>query len=82
MDVFVSAPGLDEVRIAGAASLPEGEAVVVFDIFDVDLTDDVVSQSMTITTSVSAHRPDADTEVQARFGVNVGVTAQAACSDR
>ena len=54
----------------------------MFDIVDVDLTDYVVSHSMTLTTEVSAHRPDADTEVEARFVVDVGVTVQGACSSR
>ena len=82
MDVFVSAPGLDTVLIAEAASFPEGEAIVPFDIADVDLTEYVVSRSMTFTTEINAHRPEADTEVEARFEVDVGVTAQGACAAR
>lgn len=82
MDVYVSAPGLDEVRVASADDFPEGQAVVSFDIADVDLTDYVVSESMTLRTDVTGHRPDEDTEVEARFAVDVGVTVKGACSGR
>ena len=50
--------------------------MVPFTLSDVDLTPYVVSQSMTLTTDVSAHRPEVDTTVEARFQVNVRVTAQ------
>ena len=76
LDVLVEAPDLDPVLLATADDFPEGQAVVPFTLSDVDLTPYVVSQSMTLTTDVSAHRPEVDTTVEARFQVNVRVTAQ------
>ena len=80
IELWVEAPDLDAVLIASADSFPEGESLVVFDIEDVDLTDYVVSRSMTITTEVTGHRPDQDTLVEARFDLAVGVTGQGACN--
>lgn len=76
MDILVQAPELEERLLASADDFPEGQAVVVFTLGEVDLTPYVVSQSMTITTDVTAHRPDVDTLVEARFQVDLGVTAQ------
>ncbi|MCB9763432.1 MAG: hypothetical protein H6739_26935 [Alphaproteobacteria bacterium] len=78
LDIYVEAPGLDEVRVATAPGFPEGEALVVMTIEEVDLTEYAVSESMTITTDVSGHRPDVDTDVKARILLEVGVTAQGA----
>ena len=76
MDILVQAPGLEERLLASADDFPEGQALVAFTLGEVDLTPYVVSQSMTITTDVTAHRPDQDTLVEARFQVDVGVTGQ------
>jgi len=78
--VYVESEGLDKVEIAHADAFPEGQALVDFEIDDVDLTDYVVSQSMTITTEVTGHRPDQETTVEASFSVDVGVTVQGACN--
>ncbi|RME28824.1 MAG: hypothetical protein D6798_01490 [Deltaproteobacteria bacterium] len=81
VDLYVEAPGLDKVRIAWADSFPEGESLVDFTLEDVDLTDYVVSESMTLTTEVTGHRPDDDTVVQAHYDLAVGVTGQGACNN-
>ena len=52
----------------------------VVDLEDVDLTDYVVSQSLTIRTDVSGRRPEDETTVEARFALRVGVTSQGACN--
>jgi len=80
MTISVEAPDLPSVVIAEAHDFPVGEPLVDFDLKDVDLTDYVVSQSMTFTTDVTGHRPDADTTVDATFSVSVGVTRQGACN--
>jgi len=80
MEVYVEAPGLEKQRVAWQDSFPEGEGTVSFELDDVDLTDYVVSESMTLSTDVDAHRPDADTKIKASFSVDVGVTAQGACN--
>ena len=36
--------------------------------------------TVTITTEVDAHRPEEDTQVEARIGLDVGVTASGACN--
>ncbi len=80
MDIYVESPGLPQVLIASAGSFPEGQALVGFQVMDEDLTDYVVSQSMTLTTDITGHRPDDDTTVEARFDLAVGVTTQGACN--
>ncbi len=80
MDVYVEAPGLPTELLASASSFPEGQALVEFDIEDLDLTDYVVSTSMTFTTEVNGSRPEQATDVQAAFVVKVGVTSQGACN--
>ena len=80
MEVYVESPGLEKVRVAWQDTFPEGQAIVEFNLDDVDLTEYVVSQSVTITTEVDAHRPEEDTQVEARIGLDVGVTASGACN--
>ena len=76
--VWVEAPGLDPVMIADAVDFDEGRQVVSFDVYDVDLTDYVVSESMTLTTDIVAGRPDKETVVEAAYLLDVGVTLQGA----
>lgn len=80
MEVYVESPGLEKVRVAWQDDFPEGVSIVEFNLDDVDLTEYVVSQSVTITTEVNAHSPDDDTPVEARIGLDVGVTASGACN--
>ncbi len=81
LDVLVSAPGFPEVVIAHQDDFPQGVAVVALDLEPVDLTPYTVSQSMSITTDVRGHRPEVDTEVEARFAIDVGVTGQGVCNN-
>ena len=76
MTFSVSAPDVDKVQIASSPGFPEGATLVVFDREDVDLTEYVVSESMTISTDVTAQRPEQDTLVEARFTVEVQATVQ------
>ncbi len=80
IEIYVESPDLPSVLIASADDFPEGQSLVVFELEDADLTDYVVSQSMTFTTDITGHRPDEDTTVEARFDLAVGVTTQGACS--
>ena len=80
MELYVESPGLERVRVAWQDTFPEGQSTVEFNLDEVDLTDYVVSQSVTISTEVTAHRPEEDTQVTAKFGLDVGVTAQGACN--
>lgn len=72
----VEAPDLPDVVVASADDFPEGQALVPLTLEDVDLTEYVVSESMTFTTDVSGNRPAEDTDVTARFTVRVRVTGQ------
>ena len=76
MVFYASSPDVEQVQIASSPGFPEGEALVSFDIDDVNLTPYVVSESMTLTTEVTAKRPDQDTLVEARFTVEVQATVQ------
>jgi hypothetical protein len=78
MTFFASAPNIERAQIASASSFPEGQGLVSFDLADVDLTDYVVSESMTLTTDVTARRPAEDTLIEARFTVTVEATLQGA----
>lgn len=80
MEIWVEAPGLEPALVAWQDTFPDGEATVDFELEGVDLTDYVVSQSMTLTTDVSGNRPDDDTEIEASFAIRVGVTRQGACN--
>ena len=76
VELLASADDLDTVLVASATSFPEGQAKVVFDTTDVDLTEHVVSEAMSFTPDIVGHQPPDDTDVTARFTVAVGVTGQ------
>ncbi|MED5374688.1 MAG: hypothetical protein VX899_26960 [Myxococcota bacterium] len=76
MDVTVEGPDLPLEIMATADDFPEGQASVEFELTQVDITDYVTSERMSIGTDVSAHRPEQDTLVEAAFTVSVRVTAQ------
>jgi len=80
VDILVEAPGLPEKVIATASDFPPGLASVDFELEDVDLTDYVVSESMTLTTDARGRRPPDDTTVRADFRIEVGVTGRGACN--
>jgi hypothetical protein len=80
IDFYVEAPDLDRVRVASKEAIPADESLVALDVVsDLDLHDYVVSESMTLTTEVTGHRPDDDTTVEARFALDVEVTGTGAC---
>jgi hypothetical protein len=79
LDVYVSAPDLDEVLVASVAGIPDGATYVALTVEDVDLTAYVVSRSMTFTTDITGHRPEEETTVKAEISLAVGVTGQGAC---
>lgn len=81
MRLAVAAPGLNELDLAWGDTFPEGEPVVEFQVTGTDITDHLVSESMTLTTDVTAHRPATDTVIQADWTVVVGVTTQGAISN-
>ncbi len=78
VEIWVESPGLEPVLIAEAVEFPKGTKVVSFDVMDVDLTDFVVSESMTLTTEIEANSPKDDTRIRASYLLDVGVTVQGA----
>lgn len=76
LEIWVEAPDLPSERLASKTEFPAGQALVEFDIDDLDLTEYVQSQAMTITTEVSGQRPERETDVEAYFDLAVGVTGQ------
>ncbi|MEL6345847.1 MAG: hypothetical protein AAFV53_22240 [Myxococcota bacterium] len=78
MDVFASAPDLNEVQVASQDTFPAGQAQVDFTISALDLTEYVVSESMTLSTDVNGNQPVDDTEIEAYVVLDVGVTLQGA----
>jgi len=78
MDVLVGGPNLDEVQIASQDTFPPGQQVVDFVLPGTDLTDYVVSESMTLTTDVTGNLPQRDTLIGAYVVLTVGATLQGA----
>jgi hypothetical protein len=78
LDLFVEAPDLPRVRIAWQDDFPEGVMVVGFNFEDVDLTEYVVSEALTLTTDFNGTRPGEDHDLTVRFALDVAVTFQGA----
>ncbi len=76
LEFWVSAPGLPRVRVASQSSFPDGAPSVSMILDDQDLTEYVVSESMTIETEITASRPQQRTTVDAFYAIRVGVTQQ------
>lgn len=77
----VEADGLDSLAIASQDNFPEGDAVVDFATTGAEIEPFVVSQEMTLTTDVTAHRPEEDTVLRVNYTLIVGVTTQGAISN-
>lgn len=78
LDLVVGGPDLPDQVVASQSDFPEGQALVVMNLMDVDLVDYAVSESMDLTTEVSGRRPEQDTSVRAYVIFDVEVTAQGA----
>lgn len=78
MDVLVESPDLPQVQVASQSSFPAGTAEVSMDLDDVDLTDYVVSESMTLFTDVTGNQPPDTTQVRAYVALEVEATIQGA----
>ncbi len=78
LTVGVSAPDLPAAVLASSENFPEGTPTVALDLAEVDLAPYIVSASMSLTTDVTARRPDEEVTVEARYVVEVGVTLQGA----
>jgi hypothetical protein len=76
--LIVESPGLAAVEVARAADFPPGVARVDFELEDVDLTDYLVSESLTLRAEVEGGRPPEDTTLTAAYALEVGVTLQGA----
>lgn len=79
VSVFVEAPDLDRIQVAAAVSIEDGATEVELEVEDVDLVDYVVSQRMTLSTSVTGTRPDVDTRIRADVVLDVEATVAGAC---
>ena len=66
--------------VANQDEFPSGVQSVTFDLEDVNLADYVVSDSMDITTEVTATVPSETITVRATVDFDIGVTAQGACN--
>ncbi len=80
LEFYAEAPDLPRVLVASASDFPAGQATVDLDVADVDLTDYVVSQSMTLSTEVEGRRPDDATDIFAELNLSIAVTGQGACN--
>ena len=80
MELYVEAPQLPRVLVASSDDFGQGVTFVDFEVEDVDLTEYLVSASMSLVTEVTGRRPEQDTRLEAAFSVEVGVTTQGACN--
>ncbi len=76
MDIFVESEGLPTELVAAQTDF--AASMVEFNLVGVDLTEYIISESVTITTDVSGTLPADDTTVRADITLSVGVTAQGA----
>ena len=76
MDIFVESDGLPTEMVASQSDFSSN--VVVFELNDLDLTEYIISESVTITTDVNGSLPSENTTVRADITISVGVTAQGA----
>ncbi|MFN7145427.1 MAG: hypothetical protein ACK4YP_16760 [Myxococcota bacterium] len=76
--ITIVSPGLEEVRIAHAESFPEGVTSVALTLDDVDLTEYVVAESLTVNTEASGTLPAEDTTIHVLMGIDVTATVQGA----
>ena len=78
LSVSAESDGLDIVEIASHSDFGEGVALAQFTVPDVDLTDYIVSESVTLGTDVSGELPSDDTTIEARVVIDVAVTLKGA----
>jgi len=76
LELYVEAPDLPRELVASQDDFPEGEPQVSLDLTELDLTEYVVSRSMTLRTEISGNRPDEDTDVTAAWALRFKVTSQ------
>lgn len=79
MDVWVSAEGIDEVRVASGRSFPRGQAKVALSLDEVDLVEQVVAGGLRFRVAVEGSAPAQDTEVGVRVEVEATATPKGAC---
>ena len=73
--MYVETADLDQLRIAYSNSFPEGQKNIVFELDDVDISEYVVQDSMSITTEVTGSPPSEDTSIEADIALEIGVTS-------
>lgn len=78
MSVSAESEGLDAVEIASHSDFAVGESTAIFTIPEVDLTEYIVSESVTLGTEVSGELPSEDTTIEARVVIDVAVTLKGA----
>lgn len=79
MDVWVSAEGIDEVRVASGRSFPRGQAKVALSLDEVDLVEQVVAGGLRFRVAVEGSAPAQDTEVEVRVEIEATATPKGAC---
>lgn len=79
MEIYVSAPGVDEVRVAHGADFPPGQAEVELELDEVDLVEALVAGAMTFRVEVDGTAPVEDTQVTLDIAAEVEASAKGAC---
>jgi hypothetical protein len=80
IEVFIDAPGLERRRLAFQDRFPVGESRVALRLEGVDLEPYVVAESIHFTAEIDGEAPREDTLIEATARLDVGVTAEGACS--
>lgn len=79
IEIYVSADGVDEVRVASQDDFPEGRSSVDLVLDDVDLVDAVVAGGMRFRVDATGSAPTEDTEITADVVLTITATAGGAC---
>jgi hypothetical protein len=80
IEVYVSAEGLSELRVASSGSFPEGQPTVELVLEDAELADFVVAGGMSFRAAVTGTPPTDDTVLTVEVEAEVEATAQGACN--
>lgn len=80
MDIYVSAPGVDEVLVASGDSFPEGQSSVDLAVTGANLADAVAAGGITFRVDASGSAPVDDTDVDVYVKADVEATVQGACN--
>lgn len=80
VELYVEAPGLGPTRVGYAEDFDPGEREFTFVTDDVDISEYVAADTLTLVAVVEGQPPEYDVEIEGVANLHVGVTLAGACS--